>query len=641
MSARSLYDAFRERSALFLDRPAVSSPTGALTFAELRDRAEAVAAWLINVGKVQTGQVVAVLSEESLYWTAASLGIQGAGAVELPRETTIGAGDFVALQRDFGFRVAVFQNPEVAGRFEAGGLEARLLLEGMRPGYVNVRDLVAATDRDRTELGRRNLEPLADATASYIRTSGTTGEPKIVPLTHRSLIHMMETLSRRALLTRTDRVLSVLPPWHLYARVVQCAAFHAGAEVYYGSPYELESLPGRVRPTLLPGFPEIWEAVYHKVIATFTAHGALGRPFFWLLGVSILYYRGLDAILRRERSLRRRPLWRDALHRTLVSVAVLFWPLVRLADALIFRRVRAALGGRLRAAIIGDAPLPLPIDEALRALGFVVLEGYGSTEQCVTVMRSPRRNVTGTAGRALPGTRILFLDEEHRPVPTGRIGQIAVHGPQVFAGYYGSPTQHNSTDQLFVSIDNRRYLLTGDLGCRDFHDNIVVVGRREHAFPLGDERLVYPELVEGVLRASRFAERIVVIGRGLRGPVALVVPDLTELYRALRRGPSRPLEPAREARLPIHAILKRAAASRLVESEFRRRPPEDLPWEYIGPERVVLLSKPFVPQEEITPTLKPRRHVIGQRYADLAQSALDQDNFVSDEFGLRKNNRHT
>ena len=636
-SERTLYDAFSELAVAHAALPAVSTVEGTLHWGRLQERTERIAAWLIHSAAVAVGETIAIVSEESLMWMEVSMAIQATCAVEFPRETSIAPEELVALQKELGFRIAFFQNSALAERHATCSLEARIVMEGTAPENAPANLFALSVLREVTRsadtlIKERNAARDPGSTAAIIRTSGTTGNPKLVPISHHSLLHMMYTLSDRATLTSEDRILSILPPWHLYARLVQCAAIRAGCEVFYGSPGELAALPSSVHPTIFPGFPEIWEAVHHRIIARFTGFGFLGRPFFWSLALARRVRSALDCILGRERYLRpaRRP--RRLLRRATMALWLPALPFVWLMDLLIFRRIRMALGGRLRIAIVGDAPVPLAIDQTLRALGFSVLEGYGSTEQCVTVMRSPERNVPGTSGTPLPGTSVLILDENDFPLPPGRIGEIAVNGPQVFAGY--TPPGSAQDADCFVAVREQLFYRTGDLGCLDFHGNLCFIGRRAHAFHLENGTRIFPELIEGVIRGHRFVDRIVVIGQGLAAPVALVVPNFEELYLEMEGAAAR----ARRARteLPMRAIMRRALARNMLDGVFRFRPAADLPWDCVPPARVVLLSHAFRAPDEITLTMKPRRAVIHTHYADTARRALAQDAFVTSDMAREK-----
>ncbi len=661
-----LFLEFERVAQEYAHRPAIVDREESYTYGRLLDQSRALALRLQHDGDIRlhTGEAVLLVSENCVHWPLASLAIQATGAVEFPRETSIAPEELRDLRRLTGARLIFLQNEALLPLLEPAGtatdseaeelivvlmeippraesaspserparmdlLVKRLdrLLEA-QPGprelqrFARVAGDDAASATKRTNKaqsadGGDPLDPLdpLNAIAAVIRTSGTTGPPKLVALSHRNFLHGMRTIPQRLELEPEDRFLSCLPPWHLFARLEHYAAFQAGSSLHYCGFEEITSKLRSVRPTIFPGFPEIWERVYHGVRMRVQERGLLARTFFEAgLRVSIAYRRCRDR----------------------GQTAPLLGLLNRLAAVLIHRGIHAQLGGKLRAAIIGDAPLPPRIDETLRALGIPVLEGYGSTEQCVTTLRSVRRNRIGAAGPPLAETQVRIRAKDGRPAPAGVSGDILVAGPQIFPGYYRGPGGLSANEGDFCDFEGERHYITGDVGLLTPDGDLRVLGRRKNEFALADGTVVHPEIVEDLFRTLPYVDRAIVAGRAQAAPVALLSPEFPAVIRYLRdQAPSRiqRLIPPRLRRLQERQAKQRhrdqARLRRIlirmpvVQYLFLRESMRALQASGLDPgmmpDRIVLLDRPFEVGRELTPTLKPRRPTIEAMYA--AQTA--------------------
>ncbi|MDR3415168.1 MAG: AMP-binding protein, partial [Nevskia sp.] len=257
--------------------------------------------------------------------------------------------------------------------------------------------------------------------------------------------------------------------------------------------------------------------------------------------------------------------------------------------------VQAALRRRLaalpRLGLVGDAPLPREVDEDLRALGFTVLEGYGSTEQVVSCVRRRDGNTPGTIGEPLPQVELRVVDRGLREVGPGEVGQLAVAGPNVCLGYHADEVRDAAS---FAVIDGRRFLLSGDLGWRDRGGRLVFVGRvvnvlRAAAGP------VYPELTENALRNSPCIEQAMLYARRPEGTGVLVAVDPRHIPAAA--------DPVEYLRGEIRATLAAAGLdARQIPTHF------------------IVAARPFRVGDELTVTLKLRREAT---YSSLCAAARE------------------
>ncbi len=661
----TLYPAFQAAAEAFAERPALREGERVWTYRRLHEEVRHLSCVLMEEFALGRGEAVAVFAEKSFAWPLVSLALQAAGAVEFPRECTIETEELRHFLNLHTFRLVFVQNEAMLGRLAVAESSRPgctvLLMEppadphSAPPAGWEVIELdrlgpgssLPEGDRLPVRVSERSARVRPDDTAAVIRTSGTTGEPKFVPLSHKNFLANMRTLPGRVGLGPTDRILSCLPAWHLYARIVEYTGFLAGSEIVYCQIPEISTALRDFRPTLFPGFPEIWERAYHRILSELEGHSAPVRTLFRLcLVVSRARYAGRETLLGCG--------WRPtpATVRELPGRfgGGLVWALCeaphRLADFLLYRRIRSVFGGRLRLAVIGDAPLPRFIDENLRALGFRVLEGYGSTEQNVSAVRSPRCNALATAGTALPGTRLLIVGEQNVPLPAGTTGRIAVAGPAVFAGY---ERPGNTETPEFFEFEGERFYRTGDMGQLDVRGTLRIIGREKNRFRLAGGGIVYPERVENVLRGSKFISQTLVTGRDRPYLYALIVPDLEELVLFLRRR-LRPVARVKRGRPLFHPgwntrfaqrpeflerIVRLPAVHALFESEVQRLCERSDLAVFEQPQRILLVGTPFVPGRELTPTLKLRRTILERQFGSRLEELYARGDFAPGPRPLR------
>lgn len=641
-ATRTLYLTFDKAARRTPEALAWDQSGWAIHYGEWLSQADALALGLLQLGTVPLGSPVGLLAENTGAWLIASLAVQALGAVEFPREADMSDAALEAYFLAVGCRICFVQDARLAQRVRSLALpwqsELRLIvLEPLPAGAEVEADLwTDVMDRGQTLLpaGRaqileRQSALTLDSIAVVLRSSGTTGAAKSVMLTHGNFLHNIDEVAKPAGLSASDRLLCCLPLWHLYGRLVAWIALAAGASLAFRPIETLGEALQEVRPTFFPSFPVVWIQVYHRLMTGVDARSAVVRALFWgCLAYSRLYYRQLYRARGQDRCLQRRSrvmAWR------LRGLAALACVGLAIPQALIqrwvFRPIRAQLGGRMRAAIIGDAPLPPQIDLTLRALGLRVLEGYGSSEQMIVAMRGLHANAVGTVGQVLPQVELRLLDQQGWEAPRGKVGEIVVSGPSVFAGYYGEPER---TREAFLQMDGRRWYRTGDLARLDFHGHLIVIGRKVARIPLPGDRTLYPELTESVLRATRYVAYAMVYPEPGGRLVALLVPEYGALYRyycrhARCRDELAALRfPHEERALDAYLETQAGTVRRLLDSPecrglmvrelSRFLQQAELPPHQV-PTHVALSATLFVRGRELTPTLKLRRDEILARHA--------------------------
>jgi long-chain acyl-CoA synthetase len=401
-------------------------------------------------------------------------------------------------------------------------------------------------------------------------------------LTHANVLSNLRVVTDVLGIDAEDSFLSVLPAWHMYERIMDYLALATGAQLVYTDRRRIKEDLAAVKPTVFAAVPRIWEMLHDGIVAQ--AHKQTG--------------------------------WRGALLRTSLRVARAvgggrahagYLLLHALARALVYRRVLASLGGRLRLCVSGGGALPRHVDETLLGIGLPLLNGYGLTETSpVASVRLPRDNAAGHIGPPLPQTEISVRHPDGSECAQGEVGVLWIRGPQVMRGYYGNPKK---TAEV-LSPDG--WLDSGDLGRIDARGHAWITGRAKDTIVLAGGENVEPEPVETLVKTSPFAEQAVCVGQDRKGLGMLIVPHEETLEQQVPRG-AWDMQDGEIRGKAVHALI-RAELDRLLVRDNGCRP-----CDRVTTFRV--LAEPLTVENGLlTQTLKVRRHVVAERYARLIDS---------------------
>ncbi|GAA1004006.1 AMP-dependent synthetase/ligase [Streptomyces thermogriseus] len=447
---------------------------------------------------VQPGDRVGLMSRTRYEWTLLDFAIWSVGAVTVPVYETSSAEQVQWILGDSGATACIVELDSHAAvvasvrealpalknvwQIEAGALE-----ELDRAG----RDISDATVEERSSLAK------ADAPATIVYTSGTTGRPKGCVLTHRSFFAECGNLVERLRpLFRTGEcsVLLFLPLAHVFGRLVEVASMMAPIKL--GHVPDIKNLTDELaafRPTLILGVPRVFEKVYNSARAKAQADGK-GRIFDRAADTAIAYSKALEAPEGPSFGLRLKH---------------------KVFDKLVYSKLRAVLGGRGEYAISGGAPLGERLGHFFRGIGFTVLEGYGLTESCAATAFNPwDRQKMGTVGQPLPGSVIRIADD----------GEVLLHGEHLFKEYWNNPaaTQEALGDGWFH---------TGDLGTLDEDGYLRITGRKKEIIVTAGGKNVAPAVIEDRIRAHALVSECMVVGDGRPFVGALITLDEEFLRR--------------------------------------------------------------------------------------------------------------
>jgi len=588
-------------------------PPESLSYRQLRQGIEQVAAAFAALG-VAEGDVVALFAENGPRWLLADQGLMRAGAADAVRGSGAPPEELRYILSDCGAIGLVVESATLLQRLAlpAAAL-ARLrfvvvLLEGSADQAAAAATYAAGVPcLGWPELLERGLQaplpPLpaggSARVATLLYTSGTTGEPKGVPLSQANLLHQLRNLGVAVQPHPGDRVLSVLPIWHAYERSAEYFLLSCGCRQSYTNLKQLRPDLQKLKPQYLISVPRLWEALlsgFEDALAAMPAsrqqllRSALANGRAYALARRIAQ----DLSLQPEPPLRRLAAAAEAAGR---------WPLQRLAAALLWPKVRQQLvGGSLRTAISGGGALASHVDAFFEAIGIELLVGYGLTETSpVLTCRRPWNNRRGSSGQPLEGTAIRIVDAERRqPLAIGQRGLVLAKGPQVMGGYFGKP------EATAKAIDGDGWFDTGDLGQLLADGTLVLTGRAKDTIVLSSGENIEPGPLEEALVESPLVEQVMLVGQDRKQLGALLVPK-REALEALAQQESLPLPQGTAADPALLRLLTRQLNGLLAARPGAR------PDERLGG---VVLVEPFsIDNGLLTQTLKQRRDRISARDA--------------------------
>jgi long-chain acyl-CoA synthetase len=582
---------------LFLDRvgrtpaaeafrhPVAGGGWKSLTWADTEARVRAIASGLRALG-VEAEGVCAILSGTRIEWILADLGILCAGAATSTIYPSTTAEDCAFILADSGAVIAFAEDAEqvaklASRRGELPALRHVVTFDGAASADGWVITLVDLEGRGRAHNAAHPgaFEETAartrpDALATLLYTSGTTGRPKGVELTHACWVAQSRAVEESGILDHPDALqLFWLPLAHSFGKMIGTAQLRIGFPTAVDGRVErlVENL-GTIRPTFVCAVPRIFEKVHARVLSRAREGGPVKAAIFrWALGV------GLEA---------------GRLRRAGQTVGPVLAAQAALADRLVFGKIRALFGGRLRFFISGSAPLSKDIAEVFDAMGVVILEGYGLTESsAATHCNRLAARKLGTVGPPFPGIEVRIAED----------GEILMRGPWIMRGYRGLP------DATAEALDADGWLHTGDVGFVDGEGFLAITDRKKDLIKTSGGKYVAPAELESKLKAiSRLVSQVLVHGDRRNYVTALVTLDPEALAAWAREQGRAGASPAELAALPE----VRAAVQRDVE-----RLNAGLP-RFATVKRFEILPREFSEAEgEVTPSQKLKRKIIERRFA--------------------------
>ena len=543
---------------------------------EFLSQVRALAKGFIASG-IQPGQTVAIMSHTSYEWTLTDFALWFAGAVPVPIYETSSASQMAWILSDSQAVAVLVETPEMLSRLD----EVRDQSAFLRQTWRFYDDSLAALVRlgkevtDEALEARRTSSKLTDL-ATLIYTSGTTGKPKGCELLHQGFVDLSKNakLELPQVIADGASTLLFLPLAHVFARFIEVLCVHAGVKVgHQGDVKNLSSAMVTFKPNFLLAVPRVFEKVYNTAEQKAEANGK-GEIFRKAAQVAVDYSMALDT--------KQGPNF---------ALKLKFWAF----DKLVYSKIRDAMGGQVNYAVSGGAPLGVRLGHFYRAIGLVVLEGYGLTETTAPAMIARPESIRiGKVGRLLPGCGIKINDD----------GEILLRGSNVMRGYWHNPA---ATKETFEN----EWFKTGDIGQLDEDGFLTITGRKKELLITAGGKNVAPAPMEDPLRADPLIGQAVVIGdnRPFIAAIITLDPEMLPLWLA-SHGLHKNLTLAEASKNPVVYAEVEAAVARVNKTVSKAEEIKKF---------VILDCEINESTGHITPSMKVKRNVVLQDFADVVE----------------------
>ncbi len=572
----------------FHDRPVVMrrkavSTWSPLSYQELLEQVHAFSLGLRELG-IAPGSAVAILSENRPEWAVADYACLAARCLDVPIYPTLPPNQVEYILRDSGAvaicvssRAQLDKLQEIRGRLPA--LRQVIVFEAPgSPGDTRTFDSMLELGRGAREKypdwREEACRAAPDDLATIIYTSGTTGDPKGVMLTHGNITSNVVSLLTAQPLLDSDECLSFLPLSHIFERMVgHYTMLHAGIVINYATSIDnVAAEMTEVRPTIVVSVPRLYEKIYARVLEGALSGSAIKKQiFFWARKTA---FEWADRTLANE---------------TLPAGLALK---KRIADKLVFSKLQARTGGRLRLFVSGGAPLSPEIARFFYAAGLPILEGYGLTETSPVIACNTFAHFRlGTVGQPIPGVEVQI----------GPDGEILARGPNVMQGYYHKP------EATAEALDPDGWFHTGDIGELDPDGYLKITDRKKDLIVTAGGKNIAPQPIENRIKSNKYVANAVMLGDRRKFPIMLVVPNMENLRAWALRHHMQFVDDA--------SLLRNEKAVQKVEREMMKHLRDLAQFEI--PKKVLLIASDFsIESGELTPTLKVKRRVVEKNYRD-------------------------
>jgi len=543
---------------------------------EYIDHANSVSRALIKMG-IQAGDKIAMISNNRSEWNICDIGIQQVGAISVPVYPTIDSDSYAYIFNDASVKLVIVSDQELADKVNAIKSQVATLTEVYSfvdcKGAINWKTLHEGPNAELdAELEKRKAAIQGDDLVTLIYTSGTTGNPKGVMLTHNNLLSNVKACEPRLPVGQDAKSLSFLPVCHVFERMLLYLYQYTGVSVYFAE--SLDTIGDNlkeIKPDVFTAVPRLLEKVFDKIVAKGDELTGIKRKlFFWALDLGEEFdVRGKSGLYNFK---------------------------LKIARKLIFSKWQEALGGNVKAIACGSAALQPRLARVFFAAGIPVMEGYGLTETSPVIsvnMEKDNKIMFGTTGTVIDQVTVKIAED----------GEILVKGPNVMIGYYNKP------DKTAEVIDSEGWFHTGDIGELVDGEFLKITDRKKEIFKTSGGKYIAPQVMENKFKESRFIEQIMVIGENQKMPAAFIVPDIEFVKEWAKRK---------------NVNVGETLADISQNDEVRDRIAKEIEqfnegfgqWEKI--KKFELVPNAWtIEGGELTPTMKPKRKVVMEKYQDL------------------------
>jgi long-chain acyl-CoA synthetase len=583
-----LTDDYGKNSSRFVMMKKVNNKYEGITYPQFKEETETFALGLAALG-IKSSDKVAIISENRPEWVYSDMAILGLGAIDVPLYPSLTAESI-----EF-----ILNNSDSKGVIVSTKFQLNKILK-IKRNLKTVNFIIVLNDKDiipdeqslytfqdvqkMGEIFRQNHPKYFSDARKHIKendlctiiyTSGTTGEPKGVMLTHHNILSNVKAAHEIIPIGNSDIFLSFLPLCHIFERMGgYYTAFSTGGTICYAESIETVAQNMlEVRPTILTTVPRLFERIHSKILKNVDSQPESKQKIFhWAIDIGKKYARA-----KKEGVF--------ALH---LSIQY------KIADKLVFSKLRAKMGGRLRFFISGGAALSKDLGEFFEAMGIIIIEGYGLTESSPVISANRLDEYRfGSVGKPVPGVEVKI----------GNDGEILARGPNIMLGYY-----KNKKETSEVLKDG--WLHTGDIGTFDKDGFLVITDRKKHLFKTSAGKYIAPTPIENIFLSSKYIDQFILVGDRRMFLSALIVPDFESIK-----------EYADSHKIPyqdVQELIKNKEIYTLVEQDISKIQKSLANYERVR--KFKLLDHQFTLESgEITPSMKLRRKTIEEKYKSLIE----------------------
>jgi len=564
-----------------------------LNFKEVLERVNYFSSAIIELG-IKPQDKISIMSENCIEWMITDIGTLSTGALDVPIYPSL-----TSIQVEY-----LLKDSKAKGIVVSGDKHYQKVIKSLE-NLTDLEFIIYINDVEKVEnskiqmfkfdeileLGKQNLEKNKDEmqkrlselneddVCSIIYTSGTEGIPKGVMLSHKNFISNARACASVGNITSEYLELSFLPLSHVLERVVHYAimVICGGAIAYAESMETISQNLLEVKPTIVTSVPRIFEKMYLKIMDEINSSSPTKQRIFkWAIRKGKEYYEA---------------------NRYKKGLSFLLELKYKIADKLVFSKIKEKTGGNIIIFVSGGAPISKEIIKFFTYIGLPVLEGYGLTESSPVIALSGINTIKfGSIGKVLPNVQVKIAED----------GEILAKGPNIMKGYYNNP------DATAEVIDKDGWLHTGDIGELDSENYLKITDRKKDIIVMSNGKNVAPQNVENILKASKYIEQVAVVGNNRKYVSALIIPNYDNL-----------LEKAKELGINIDDKEKLSHEPKI--RDFMRKEIDEVSKDKLAQfeqiKTFTILFKSFtLENNEITPTLKLKRNIIASNYSDLIDS---------------------
>ena len=559
-----------------------------ISYQEFKDQTENFANGLAALG-IKSGDKVAIISENRPEWVFSDMAILSLGAIDVPIYPSLTADSVEFILNNSESKAIIVSNKFQLNKILKIASKCRYLksiillndkdfIEGNKQlhTFQQIQDSGIIFKANYPDFLSNSIKKIKETDlCTIIYTSGTTGEPKGVLLTHKNILSNVTSALNTFPIGSDDVFLSFLPLCHIFERMAgYYTAFSSGGTIYYAE--SIESVAQNMieaKPTIITTVPRLFERIYSKIMKNVESQPASKQKiFYWAVEIGKEY----------------------AKEKKTGTVSLGLSIKNKIADKLVFQKLKERTGGKLRFFISGGAPLSRDLGEFFEAIGLLIVEGYGLTESSPVIAANKIDDYKfGTVGKPFPGVEVKIASD----------GEILARGPNIMQGYF-----KNKKETEEVIKDG--WLHTGDIGVFDSQGFLMITDRKKHLFKTSAGKYIAPTPIENLFLTSKFIDQFVLIGDRRMFLSALIVPD----FEAVK-------EYADSNKIvydSLEELIKTKEIYDLIEKDMAGVQKKLANYERVR--RFALLDKPFsLENGEVTPSLKIRRKFVEERYGHLIE----------------------